>query len=303
MQNTTEVVPSKTLVPFGRQGVTLTSMEDAFRFAVAVSKSGFAPKGIETPEAILIAVQFGAELGLTPMSSLQSLAIINGRPAVYGDAALALVRASGFLESYAQSSSGTGDSEAASVTVKRKDEMPITCTFSVADAKKAGLWGKAGPWSQYPARMLMWRARGFALRDAFGDVLRGLRTVEEVEDLPPLPEKNVTPRVKVPKELKDAPAESPAKPEALTPDERREALEANPSTDNPEAQLRALIAKDKVTNKELAVTMKHYEIQVPAGKFEGVDSMNEKTISAAVSGWQILLDHILSEREKKGNAP
>ena len=53
----------------------------------------------------------------------------------------------------------------------------------MADAKRAGLWGKSGPWTQYPDRMLLFRARGFALRDAFGDYLRGLRTVEEQGDI------------------------------------------------------------------------------------------------------------------------
>lgn len=183
--NTDTSTPSKSIVPFGKQGVQLTNLEDAYRFAVAVSKSGFAPKGVDTPEAILIAVQFGAELGLTPMSALQSLAIVNGRPSIYGDAALALVRASGELESYQQSTSGEGETMKATVRVKRKNEAEIVSEFSVSDAKKASLWGKQGPWSQYPGRMLMWRARGFALRDAFGDVLRGLRTVEEAQDIEP----------------------------------------------------------------------------------------------------------------------
>jgi hypothetical protein len=56
--------------------------------------------------------------------------------------------------------------------------------FSVADAKRAGLWGKSGPWTQYPRRMLQLRARGFALRDAFPDVLKGLVTAEEAQDYP-----------------------------------------------------------------------------------------------------------------------
>ncbi len=175
----------KTPVPFGKSGVVLASLDEAYRFATAVSRSGFAPKGMEAPESILIAIQFGAELGLTPMSSLQSLAIVNGRPSIYGDAALALVRGSGYLETYKQTQVGEGDNMKAIVTVKRKGEDAITSEFSVADAKKAGLWGKTGPWSQFPGRMLMWRARGFALRDAFGDVLRGLATSEENQDLAP----------------------------------------------------------------------------------------------------------------------
>ena len=55
-------------------------------------------------------------------------------------------------------------------------------TFTVGDAIRAGLWKKAGPWTMYPKRMLQMRARSFALRDAFPDVLRGLVATEEVED-------------------------------------------------------------------------------------------------------------------------
>lgn len=71
-------------------------------------------------------------------------------------------------------------------TVWRKGQAePTTRTFSIADAKRAKLWGKPGPWTEYPARMLQMRARSFALRDAFPDVLKGLRTVEELQDIPP----------------------------------------------------------------------------------------------------------------------
>jgi hypothetical protein len=77
--------------------------------------------------------------------------------------------------------------------VQRQGYEPAETAFSVADAKRANLWGKAGPWSQYPARMLKHRARSFALRDQFGDALRGLRTVEEVQDDPVATARNVTP--------------------------------------------------------------------------------------------------------------
>lgn len=66
----------------------------------------------------------------------------------------------------------------------RQGASAVTARFSVADAKKAGLWGKQGPWQQYPARMLQLRARGFALRDAFPDVLRGIISAEEARDMP-----------------------------------------------------------------------------------------------------------------------
>lgn len=191
----TEVVQhKKSPISFGNQGVQLASLEEAFRFANAICASGFAPKGMEKPEAVLVAIQLGAELGLTPMAALQNTAVINGRPAIYGDAALALVRSSGLLESYKEEEIGEAGSDGYGyrVTAVRKGDQAAIESFTVADAKRAKLWGKAGPWSDYPKRMLRFRARGYVLRDLFGDVLKGLRTAEEVRDMPVEPI-NVTP--------------------------------------------------------------------------------------------------------------
>jgi hypothetical protein len=133
----------------------------------------------------MLAIQHGSEVGLSPMQSLQSIAVINGRPCVWGDAAIALVKASPVCEFVWETVEGDGDQMVAMCQAKRRGyEKATTVTFSVADAKKAGLWGKTGPWQQYPKRMLQLRARGFALRDAFPDVLRGLITAEEAQDYP-----------------------------------------------------------------------------------------------------------------------
>lgn len=191
----TEIVQQKkSPIGFGAQGVQLASLEEAYRFANAICASGFAPKGMEKPEAVLVAIQLGAEIGLTPMAALQNTAVINGRPAIYGDAALALVRASGLLVSYKEEEVGEAgaDTQGYRVTAVRKGEQSAVETFTVSDAKRAKLWGKAGPWSDYPKRMLRFRARGYVLRDLFGDILKGLRTVEEARDIPSEPV-NVTP--------------------------------------------------------------------------------------------------------------
>jgi len=182
-------------ISFGASGVQLTSLEDAFRFAKAIVSSGFAPRGMEKPESVLVALQWGAELGLTPMAALSNIAVVNGRPSLFGDAALALVRSSGQLESYSEEEVGERgkDSFGYKITAKRRGFDPQSETFTTSDAKTAKLWGKAGPWTDYPARMLKFRARGFLLRDVFGDVLKGLRTMEEVRDTPADPV-NVTPR-------------------------------------------------------------------------------------------------------------
>ena len=159
--------------------------EGAWRIASAVCKAQMAPRGLDTPEKAMVAIMHGLEVGLTPMNALQSIAVVNGRPTIWGDGAIGLARASGMLEWMDEKFEGTEyqDTFKAVCLVKRKGEpRPIRTEFSVADAKKAGLWGKQGPWQQYPKRMLQMRARAFNLRDGFADVLKGLSIKEEVED-------------------------------------------------------------------------------------------------------------------------
>lgn len=172
------------------RGLALASFDDAFRFATMVAASDFAPKDFRgKPESCLLAIQHGSEVGLSPMQSLQSIACINGRPSVWGDAALALVMGSPVCEYVRERVDGEGDAMVATCEAKRRGyPQATTVHFSVVDAKKAGLWGKSGPWTQYPKRMLQLRARGFALRDAFPDVLKGLVTAEEAQDYPTQPE-------------------------------------------------------------------------------------------------------------------
>ena len=159
------------------------SMDEAYRLAKAIVMSGTAPKGVTTPEACMIAIMHGLEIGLAPLTALQRISVINGRPTLWGDGAMSLVRGSGLCEYINERIEGEGDGSTAVCEVQRRGEPePIVRTFSVADAKRAGLWGKAGPWQQYPARMLTMRARGFALRDGFADVLGGMYLREEIDE-------------------------------------------------------------------------------------------------------------------------
>jgi hypothetical protein len=167
-------------------GLALQSFDDAFRFSKMVAASEFAPKDFKgKPESCMLAIQHGSEVGLSPMQSLQSIAVINGRPTIWGDAALALVQSSPVCEYVKEYVEGQGDNLTAVCEAKRRGyPAPTVSRFSMADAKRAGLAGKSGPWSQYPERMLALRARGFALRNAFADALRGLITAEEAQDYP-----------------------------------------------------------------------------------------------------------------------
>jgi hypothetical protein len=167
-------------------GLLPKNFEGLWRLATIMSASGFMPKGVEKVESVFVVIQMGLEVGLGPMQAVQNIACINGRPCIWGDAAMGLVEASGAMEDckefFENDSSEFPVTMAAVCHVKRKNGREATQRFSVADAKRAGLWGKSGPWTQYPRRMLQMRARGFALRDLFADVLKGLKTAEEVMD-------------------------------------------------------------------------------------------------------------------------
>jgi hypothetical protein len=158
------------------------NLDEAYRLAKAVALSGLAPKDMKQPEQVLVAILHGMEIGLKPMQAIQRIAVINGRPSLWGDAALGLVRASGLLESIKETIENEGDMRVAVCTTKRRgDPDPIVSMFSVNDAKTAGLWRKAGPWTTHPDRMLQMRARGFNLRDAYPDVLGGMYLAEELQ--------------------------------------------------------------------------------------------------------------------------
>ena len=173
------------------QAIIPTDLDSAYRLATAISKSGIAPTGMNTPEQIMVAILHGAEIGLPPMASVQRIAVIGGRATLWGDAALGLIMASPAYEDHEESIEGEGDERTATCTFYRKGKKPKTAKFSVADAKRARLWGKAGPWTTNPDRMQQMRARGFSSRDAFPDVLGGLYLQEEMEGVDAI---DVTPR-------------------------------------------------------------------------------------------------------------
>lgn len=161
-----------------------SSLGEAREMAELIANSEFAPKGYSgKPANVIIAVQMGADLGFSPMQSLQNIAIINGRPSVWGDGALALAMPS--LARFKEWFEGDGDDLVAHCLLQRKGWPDETVrTFSVKDAKAAGLWGKSGPWQTYPKRMLQMRARSWALRDACADLMMGMSVAEEAMDFP-----------------------------------------------------------------------------------------------------------------------
>lgn len=181
--------------------VTPQNLSEAMQYAKMIADSSFCPKDMRGKSGdVLIAVQMGAEVGLSPIQALQNIAVINGRPCIWGDAALALVQSCSAYVSHREWEEVTADGLVAYCGVTRRGSEEYVKSFSEKDAKKAGLWGKSGPWTQYPSRMLQMRARGFALRDKFSDALKGLITHEEAMDYP---EEDFIPKV-VPISVKQA---------------------------------------------------------------------------------------------------
>lgn len=220
------------------QGFAPTSITEAIKFSEMLAKSNMVPRAYQgKPEDILVCVQWGYEIGLAPMQALQNIAVINGKPSVYGDAAMALVLASPVCEGIEESIEDEGTPNPVAVCIaRRKGRAPVESRFSVEDAKRAGLWGKQGPWTAYPKRMLAMRARGFAIRDAFADVLKGLITAEEAQDYPD--DRKVAKVVNIPTKnpLDALAAPSPVIPEddpgqqQVQEEEQQQAEEEGPAT-------------------------------------------------------------------------
>lgn len=174
----------------GSRGIEFRQWSELAQFARDAIAGGLAPKGLEKPQALAVAIQAGLELGLTPVKAMSSMMVVNGRPTIFGDASIALCMASDIFDHTAYKYHAVGtkgkDDYGWTYQVARKGGLPHVATFTVADAKLASLWGKTGPWTQYPDQMLKARARSFALRAAFPDILGGIGIKEEVEDYAPV---------------------------------------------------------------------------------------------------------------------
>lgn len=158
-----------------------TTLKEAMGYAELMASSELVPAQFRGKKAdVLIAVQMGAELGVPPLQALQSIAVINGRPTIWGDLGLALVEASGQLEFIKED---LDEEKLMAVCIVKRKGKPneVRRTFSKKDAERAGLWDhpKKDPWRKYPKRMLQMRARWLALRDVFADVLKGVAGREE----------------------------------------------------------------------------------------------------------------------------
>lgn len=177
------------------KGVLPANYSEVMQMAALIHNSGLAPKSLDTVQKVAVAMMMAMEVGLPVVTGIQHVAVINGKAGIWGDATIALVRASGMMaEGYpkeTESGQPYTDAWTFKCTVKRRGGSEATGSFSWADAKKAGLdnpqlrgGGKDvySPWTRFPKRMMQWKARQWVYRDEFGDVLRGMKMAEELYD-------------------------------------------------------------------------------------------------------------------------
>lgn len=155
-------------------------------FCDLITKTNLVPTAYKgKPEDAMVAIMFGKETGnLGPLTSLQFIAVINGRPGYYSDAVPGVALNKGMILDIEEFEEGQPyeDTYKRVCVLTKANGNKVRSEFSVADARQAGLWDKAGPWKQYPKRMLQWRARGFGVRDAAPNLLFG-NTVEELQEI------------------------------------------------------------------------------------------------------------------------
>lgn len=149
-----------------------------------IAKSDFVPDSFKGSGAnVLMALELGRSIGISAVSSLQHIAFVNNRATIWGDALPAVVMAHGGDILKEEIGEPFKDDYGFRVTVSRPGRSESVETFTVADAKKSGLWMKKGPWQDYPKQMLFYRARAFAIRQQYADVLSGVTLREEAEDM------------------------------------------------------------------------------------------------------------------------
>jgi|ERR1017187_5066523 hypothetical protein len=133
------------------------------------------------PDDIYACVMLGAELGFQPMMSLNSIVIIQGNVTLKAQTMLAVVR------SKCQNAiiTITPDETNKIVTVKAQRDINdpgYTSTWNLDKAKAMGLLSKDN-YIKQPMTMLRWRACSESIRMVFADVLMGIHSTEELQDV------------------------------------------------------------------------------------------------------------------------
>lgn len=159
----------------------LRSFDDAVRFVEMVANTAMVPEAFRgKPAELFAAVAYGAEVGMTPMQALRSIHVIKGTPIMKAEARLARVMASPACE-YLVLVEST-DAVATWEAKRRGAPSPVRMSYTIEQAKRAGQT-RNPTWQAHPEAMLRWAAVRALTSAVFPDVVGGLPTEHDVEDL------------------------------------------------------------------------------------------------------------------------
>lgn len=206
MSDSMEKTTSNLLLPI------ISTFGSVEKFCVRYSESKTCPSHLQNnPTEIQIMIAYGLSFGLNPFAAIKNVMVVDNIPSLYGDAVTAMCYATGQLEKLQVSIEETDEvlkgvlingKEAKNIiarcVIKRRGVDEIHTSFSLKEAAEAELLfitytdKKTGQrvtrpkkiWHSYTTRMLSWRAKTYAIREAFPDKLVGLTTFEEVIDYP-----------------------------------------------------------------------------------------------------------------------
>lgn len=161
------------------------SIQDLKEWGKFAQESGVLPSGC-TPMQAMAIIQTGRELGVAPMAALRTMAFVQGRLCLSTQLMVALARREQgiTIAGIEEENDEKGNPSKCAVTLARGKET-ITLDWTMEDAKKANLSTKNN-WTNYPAQMLRWRAICDALRIIAPDLVMGLASKEEAEDMEPV---------------------------------------------------------------------------------------------------------------------
>jgi hypothetical protein len=142
-------------------------------------KSGLA-SGIKSVEQGIVVAMLGMEMGMQPLHALRSLHVMDGKPVLASEALVALVHKGGRCK-YFRCVESTAE-KATFETMAISDPEPTRLTFSMDDAKRAGLAGR-GPWQKYPQAMLRARCAMALARAHYPDAVMGALEEGEARDI------------------------------------------------------------------------------------------------------------------------
>jgi hypothetical protein len=155
-------------------------LETIWKLSQRISMTPFVPNGLRGKnENVLACILTGQELGIGAMQALNSINIIDGRPAISPELMRALVFQAGHTINVLEHD----ETKCVLEGIRSDTGAKATVTWSMADAKRAGLASKKN-WETYPRAMLLARATSELCRTIFPDVIAGMSyTPEEIESI------------------------------------------------------------------------------------------------------------------------